>query len=592
MTWATSRTRTVPTMARADVSALEQSSRPMAPQIVRVLSHLSVWAAILVPTITALVRGWMPTGDDAAITFRDYQTFSLQPPVVGLASTASSVGHQLYDPGPLQFWLLAPFVQLDFDHGLLWGSALIIGTVLSTAIEAIWHSGRWLGCAALAFVIVDLLWLAPWVFSNLPWNAYFPIFFLIASIAFAWRVSTGAFGWWPVLIFTASVAAQCHLFFVPPALLLVLASPLLGLTLGKPVRYGWLITGGVIGLLCWLAPLIQHQNLIALWRGNSGKQTFGFAFGLKALARSASPVPIWLGPNADAVQYLSWLHQASAAYGVVVLLLLAVFGTFAWRSHCRDLAMLSALAFVLCSSFVLVFAVFPVTNFVSLEYLIDPLWVLGVLLWIVVGWSAWALLLFVADRRIAARSVVNTDSTGTGSSTRRGDRRLIGHALQIASLSAIALIAVIGGVGIQHAITAQPTDYGSGWTPAENATVAAATKGVEDDLPRQGLVYLFLSTGPGNYAHFLGSLHIMEGVAWRLESDGWTPVLADNLAVYTGTPVPTDTTVPAVSVDIRGTRILSIYEGYCWRGELTCYKAKPADVPVPVNHFRNLTFSG
>jgi len=25
---------------------------------------------------------------------------------------------------------------------------------------------------------------------------------------------------------------------------------------------------------------------------------------------------------------------------------------------------------------------------------------------------------------------------------------------------------------------------------------------------------------------------------------------------------------------------------------LTCYKAKPADVPVPVNHFRNLTFSG
>ena len=84
----------------------------------------------------------------------------------------------------------------------------------------------------------------------------------------------------------------------------------------------------------------------------------------------------------------------------------------------------------------------------------------------------------------------------------------------------------------------------------------------------------------------------MEGVAWRLESDGWTPVLADNLAVYTGTPVPTDTTVPAVSVDIRGTRILSIYEGYCWRGELTCYKAKPADVPVPVNHFRNLTFSG
>ena len=187
------------------------------PQAVRIFSHVAVWVSVVVPVVVALTRGWLPDGDDAAITFRAYQSISLHPPLVGLASAASNgAAHQLYDPGPLEFWLLAPAVQLDLNHGLLWGSALLVGIVLSTAIEAIWGSGRWLGCALVAFVVVDLLWLTPWVFGNLPWNAYFPIPFLIASIAIAWRVSIGTFGWWPVLVFTASVAAQTHLFFLLP----------------------------------------------------------------------------------------------------------------------------------------------------------------------------------------------------------------------------------------------------------------------------------------------------------------------------------------------------------------------------------------
>ena len=566
---------------------LDRSPLAVVPWAVRLMSHLAVWAAVLVSAINTLASGWQPSGDDAAITFRAHQTFSLHPPVVGLASTASTVGHQLYDPGPLQFWLLAPFVQLDFNRGLVWGAALVIGIMLSTAIEAIWQSGRWLGCAVIAFIVVDLLWLAPWVLANMPWNAYFPIFFLIASIAFAWRVSTGAFEWWPVLVFTASVSGQCHLFFLPPALLLVVLSPLLGLASGRPARYRWLLTGAGVGLLCWLAPAMQHQNLIALWHGNAGKRTYGFAFGLRALARSANPVPVWWGQHVDTINFLPWLQHASALYGAMVLLVLGGIGALAWRSNRRELATLSFVALALSASTVFVYAVFPLANTLSLEYLIDSLWVVGILAWVVVGWGTGVLLVALADRR-DHRPSVDAAAMMPELASQGGRWQQLG--LPILGLVAIALVASVGLLGISHTLTTEPTDHGAGWSHSENASIDAAASAIEADLPKKGPIYVYLSTGPGGYAHFLESLHITEGVAWRLQVDGWKPALSENLAVYTGTPVAAHQTTPAASVDMRGATVRSIYEGYCWRGASTCYTVKPKDVPAPVNPFRNLTF--
>ena len=80
----------------------------------RLFSHLVIWAVVLIPTIIEMSRGWIAVLDEATISLRSFQVFSLHPPLLGQYSTTSeSVGHLIFDPGPLQYWLLAVPVRID-----------------------------------------------------------------------------------------------------------------------------------------------------------------------------------------------------------------------------------------------------------------------------------------------------------------------------------------------------------------------------------------------------------------------------------------------------------------------------------------------
>src|ERR1700691_2744737 len=98
-------------------------------RIARIGSHVLIWAIVLVPAVVEMMRGWRPLiGDDATITLRSFQVFSLHPPLVGMHSDLTAPpGHILYDLGPLQFVLLSIPVHIDHLQGGLWGSALIYG---------------------------------------------------------------------------------------------------------------------------------------------------------------------------------------------------------------------------------------------------------------------------------------------------------------------------------------------------------------------------------------------------------------------------------------------------------------------------------
>ena len=76
-----------------------------------------------------------------------------------------------------------------------------------------WTLRRPVACVAVALAVVDLAWTAPSVFAHQIWNANFGLVFLLASIVLAWAVAVGSFGWWPVLVFTASVTVQAQLFY-------------------------------------------------------------------------------------------------------------------------------------------------------------------------------------------------------------------------------------------------------------------------------------------------------------------------------------------------------------------------------------------
>ncbi len=137
--------------------SIEAGSGRGLPTVTRIVSHGAVWTAVLVPMFVVLTHGWTAGGDFASISIRAFQTTELPPPLVGMLSTAGTVGHNIFDPGPLLFWMLAIPVRIDPAHGALWGAALLGGAAMSVAVEATWSTGRWLGCAIIGFCALDLV---------------------------------------------------------------------------------------------------------------------------------------------------------------------------------------------------------------------------------------------------------------------------------------------------------------------------------------------------------------------------------------------------------------------------------------------------
>src|ERR1700683_483121 len=122
---------------------LPATHKPAWQQAIRVLSHLSIWTVVTLPVVIEMTRHWRALCDDATISMQSYRVLSVHSPLVGQFSTASlGTGHLLYDPGPLQYWLLSVPVHIDRAQGALWGAALIFGLVLSLGVEALWSTDR------------------------------------------------------------------------------------------------------------------------------------------------------------------------------------------------------------------------------------------------------------------------------------------------------------------------------------------------------------------------------------------------------------------------------------------------------------------
>src|ERR1700727_554324 len=86
-----------------------------------------------------------------------------QPVLPGRLAIAFRLAAQLrngaYDPGPLQYWLLAIPVHLDPRAGVVWGAALCCMVAASLAIEAAWSAfGAFGGLAASGIIVGTVAW--------------------------------------------------------------------------------------------------------------------------------------------------------------------------------------------------------------------------------------------------------------------------------------------------------------------------------------------------------------------------------------------------------------------------------------------------
>jgi len=485
---------------------------------------------VWVPALLVLGRGWTPLGDYAGIELQAYRSLSLHPPLVGMFSTAGlGIGHTVFDPGPLASWLLAIPVHVDPSHGLIWGSALLWGIALSVAIEAMWSAGHWPGCGLIALAVIDLLWGAPSVLENLAWNPYVPIPFLIASMALAFVVGEGDLGWWPALVVTGSIAAQTHLFYVLPAVGLVLVAPLVGLRAGgRPGRLRWLGAGLGVGLLCWVGPLIQslgaHSNIAALARRTGGVPTLGYGFAFRLLGDSAGPFPVWL-THAPIGFYpdMGFTYDHSATYGAGALfVIIAVTVLAAWTRN-RGLFVCAAVTLVTTSAFLVSFAMIPTATLIVVDYLLVAVRVEGVLVWVLAMWCGVSL----ARTLVAARTGYRPGGMN-------------------AALGSAALIVLIAG-GSSLGLAAAPeanAQFGTNWSTPEAGEVAGIVSVIEHTVPRGGVTV----TLEGSLRDRLRIIAIGEGVGWRLVLDGWHPGLRGILPALSG--LPPDPNAPDVAVRI------------------------------------------
>jgi hypothetical protein len=498
--------------------------------VFRLAAHLAAWIPFAVGAIRSLQHGSMVIADGAVIALRSWDVLTPYGPLVG---QATQLRNGAFDPGPLEYWLLAIPVHIDPRAGVVWGAALWCMLAASLAIEAARSAfGAFGGLAASGIIIGTVAW-QPLVAAQPFWNPWFGVIFFLATLAAGLAVVSGRRGWWPVLVVTASVAAQTHLMFALASAALVLVALVAGLadTIRARAGYWWAVLGLMAGAACWIAPFIQQftsrrGNLSLLIGSLGARQSAGPAFALKALTASGLPPTVWWQPSLAfrSEGIASQISGRAPAFGVAMLALTAAVLAVAVRPlRSRRLAALAAVSLLASGAVLVTYWGIPVHNLGRRDqnYLLIILLPVGLLAWLTLGAAA-----VLAARRVAGRA--------RGLAAGRWGVRLIG-------LAAVALI----GLGSWLAVAQQARVSAISTSARELSATRLAAQRIEQMFPRQRLEMRVLSDG--RYER-----NVTLGLAWALYADGYEPAVNHRAARYLGPRyLFTGQRIPGVTVVMR-----------------------------------------
>jgi len=427
--------------------------------------------------------------------------------------------------------LLTVPIHVDHLQGALWGSALIVGLVLSVAVEAMWSVRRWLACVLVALAVADLAWTVPSVFGHQLWNANFGMAFLLASIVLAWAVALGSFGWWPVLVFTASVTVQAQLFYALVAVSLVIVCPFLGgWHSGRPRRFRWLMIGVGVGIVCWLPTLIQQVfgsfgNVTGLLSAK-GQASLGFTFGLGNLGGIAWPGPLPVRQY-DPYTSFSSLGSEPAVAGVVVLIVIAVIAGVAARYRRKDLAALATIGLIWSVCVVVDFASVPRGNVSSLSWLVTMLWLVAYLWWLIVVWAVIEVVRAQSLQRVSLRGRPSPSS-------------VLGVLMGVLVVIGLAGIWKLPSQSSVNPVSSEES------TQVSNVVRAVASKILPGAvtlkfLPTPSLAY---GMSPEDYVEY----QYGQAILWQLTAAGFEPLMQPFFTELSGITYMRDRSSPTVNV--------------------------------------------
>ncbi len=480
-------------------------------RVVRAAPYAAVWVVLLVPTLRTMARGWRPVGDNGTIALQAWNTFSLHIPLVGQGTgAANGLGgaQTVGNPGPLEYWLLAPFVHIDPGQGALLGSALLCGAALTLGVYVLQKTAGLWAAVVLAVVVADLAIVSPFAFIDPVWNSDFASFWFLSFLAVAFAVGSGNLRYLPLLVFVASVTIDSHLLFAPSTGLALIAVVVCGLLLQRPDNYRWLWWTVGVTAVCWIAPLGQqlfgsHPNLTALLKSfgvGSGQpvKTFGSLLGLRALARAASPKAVWATPRPiqPGASYRDVLQSGHLVYCIVFFALLAIF-VLAWRHKKTYLISLSAVTIASAIGLVLLYARVPRNYTLSFEWISQAVWIVGICIWLTGGYAV----VIWARNRLSVRRGIWVPNTTLKTS--------------MIVLTALAVIAGTLVVMFPYNGRGQRLDYAA-WRRVQNEA-----KIIETYVPRSDVGINVRYSG----RDFIQRFQDEHGTAYLLETAGWIPGL-------------------------------------------------------------------
>ena len=479
----------------------------------QVAPYVLIWTLIMVPTIRTMARGWRPLSDDANIAIGAWRSLSLHPPLVGVLTDAT--GQLASYPGPLELWLLGPFVHLDPGQGALLGSAVLCAAVLSVAVAVLAKSaGVWAG-VVFSLCIADLALVMPTPFVDPVWNPDFGFFWFLAFLGVAFAVGMGNLRYLALLVFIGSVTVDSHLMYLPSIVVVAVLVVISGFLLRRPTNYRWLLWTAGVTVVCWAPTLIQEftssrPNLSLLLKGGitaPHQKTQGFLYGLRALSRAASPLPIWASPRPITAWAASGDFYRRDPLVALVALVIVGIAVYAWRRGHRELLSLCLVSLGASVGLVYLFAHIPDSYLFSFVWVNMPVWVVGVCLWVTLGYAA---VTVWRDYRVAAPS-------------------RMAHAW--ARLGALVLIGLAGAAATFVALFPYGGQFVLDWQGTARVNKMAAE--IEARVPR-GPVGFGLRLKGTNYFEYDEDEH---GLSYQLLTAGWVPGMEKTENQLLGLPI-------------------------------------------------------
>ena len=359
---------------------------------------------LLIAAVSLIGYHWHPASDLALEVLRIRDVGGHHTPLVGVQSRFG------WDhPGPLMFWLLAPFNWVFGQTGLLAGTALLNAAALTGSLVVAWRRGG-LALLALVAIVGALLThaLGPELLIE-PWNPWVPVLPFLLFVMLAWSVAERDWATLPWLVGIGSFVTQTHVGYAPVVIGLGGVACALGaygttrsrystgdgdsITAGalRPSPRRWIIVAVIVGVVLWLPPVVQQLTGSP---GNLGEivdsfrhpkeSLAGWDFGFGVMGRELGFIGPWI--TGDDATSTGLIGTASTIPALLIVGAAAALGWLAWRRGARDAGRLAILA--VTGAGLGVVAVSRITGFLG-PYLVRWAWVLAALVWLSLAWSLW-----------------------------------------------------------------------------------------------------------------------------------------------------------------------------------------------------------